>query len=112
MKKLAVALLIVLLMVALFGLMILPDTLSVTLNGEQLTGAFKGVIATEGFVVAIVAFFCMAILLVFLLSGFWLIVLGLLFVIGFILTVMTIPFLFPLLIPLAIVWGFVVVTKK
>jgi hypothetical protein len=112
MKKLAIALLMVLVTIAILGLAVLPDTVSVTINGEQLTGVFKGVVATEGFIVAIVALFCIAILLIFLLSGFWLVVLGFLLVIGFILAIVTIPFLFPLLIPLAIVWGFMVVSRR
>lgn len=107
----AIALSVLLLAIVAWGLLVGADV-SVTLNGEQLTGSFKGVVATGGFIVAAVAFFCVAILLVFVFSGVGLIVLGCLLLTGLIIATIAVPVLFPLLAPLVIVWVFIAATKR
>ena len=58
-----------------------------------------------GLVVALIALFCAATLLVFVFAGIGIIVLGCFVIVGVIMAALSFPFLLPLLIPLAILWG-------
>jgi hypothetical protein len=76
------------------------------------TGPLEGAIGAAGLVVAVIALFCAAILLVFVFAGMGIIVLGGVVFVGMILAWLAFPFLLPLLIPLAILWGFVAMAPK
>ena len=75
-------------------------------------GLLKGVIGAGGLVVALIALFCAAILLVFVFAGIGVIVLGFFVFVAMNLAGLAFPFLLPLLIPFAILWGFVAMTRR
>lgn len=106
MKKTALLLIVILVGLLGWGLIQSGD-ISVTVNGQELSGPMKVALGGWGFVVSTVVFFCVAILLVFVLAGIGLVVLGSLLLFGLILAALLSPILLPLLIPLFIVWAFV-----
>lgn len=103
MKSIALTL-VILLLALLAWVMFQSSDISIVVNGQKLVGPAK--LATEGWtlLVGIVAVFCAAILLAFVLAGVGLIVLGVLVLAGLVATWLTFPFLLPLLVPLVIVW--------
>jgi len=111
-KKLAIALAVLMLAIAAWGLLLESSTVTIVINGQQVTGPLKGTIGARGLVVALIALFCAATFLVFVFAGIWLIVLACGVFVGMILTALAFPFLLPLLIPLAILWGFVALTRR
>jgi len=110
MKSIAIALVIVLLGLLAWVVLQASDV-SITVNGQKLGGL--GALAAEGWglLVAVVALFCVAILLVFVFAGIGLIVLGALVLAGLVWAWLAFPFLLPLLIPLLIVWLFVAAVR-
>ena len=111
-KKLAIALAVLMLAIVAWGLFLESNAVTIVINGQQVTGPLKGVIGTGGLVVALIALFCAAILLVFVFAGIGVIVLGCFVFVGMILAGLAFPFLLPLLIPLVILWGFVAITRR
>jgi len=111
-KKLAIALAVLMLAIVAWGLFLESNAVTIVINGQQVTGPLKGVIGVGGLVVALIALFCAAILLVFVFAGICVIVLGCFVFVGMILAVLAFPFLLPLLIPMAILWGFVAITRR
>jgi len=111
-KKLAIALAVLMLAIVAWGLFLESNAVTIVINGQQVTGPLKGVIGAGGLVVALIALFCAAILLVFVFAGIGVIVLGFFLLVGMILAVLAFPFLLPLLIPLVILWGFVAITRR
>ena len=111
-KKLAIALAVLMLAIVAWGLFLESNAVTIVINGQQVTGPLKGVIGAGGLVVALIALFCAAILLVFVFAGIGVIVLGCFVFVGMILAVLAFPFLLPLLIPLVILWGFVAITRR
>ena len=111
-KKLAIALAVLMLAIVAWGLFLESNAVTIVINGQQVTGPLKGVIGAGGLVVALIALFCAAILLVFVFAGIGVIVLGCFVLVGMILAVLAFPFLLPLLIPLVILWGFVAITRR
>ena len=105
MKKVALAMVLILMLICAWGVMSSSDV-SVTLNGQALDGPVAVLVGGWGLVVSTVVLFCVAILLAFILAGVGLVVLGVLALVGLILVGVAFPFLLPLLIPLAIVWAF------
>jgi hypothetical protein len=77
----------------------------IVINGAEVAGA-------GGVVVALISFFCAAILLLFVLAGLGVIVLGFFVFIGMFVVVLAFPFLLPLLIPLAILWLFIAIARR
>ena len=110
-KKLAIALAVLMLAIVAWGLFLESNAVTIVINGQQVTGP-KGVIGAGGLVVALIALFCAAILLVFVFAGIGVIVLGCFVFVGMILAGLAFPFLLPLLIPLVILWGFVAITRR
>lgn len=108
MKNVAIVLVIVLLGLLAWVLFQSSDN-TVIVNGHKLAGPAKVAAEGWGVLVAIVSFFCTAILLVFVVSGMGLMVLGGFVVAGLVAVWVTFPFLLPLLIPLFLVWLFVAV---
>jgi predicted exporter len=111
-KKLAITLAVLMLAIVAWGLFLESNAVTIIINGQQVTGPLKGAIGAAGLVVALIALFCAAILLVFVFAGIGIIVLGCFIFVGIILAWLTFPFLLPLLIPLAILWGFVAITRR
>lgn len=109
-KTLAIVLAAAMLAVVAWGLFFLESSpVTIVVNGQQLSGPLTG---AAGAIVAAVALFCAAILLAFVLAGVGLFVLGCAVLAGLVLAGLAFPLLLPLLIPLAIVWGFVAVARR
>jgi len=111
-KKLAIALAVLMLAIVAWGLFLESSGVTIVINGQQVTGPIKGTVGAAGLVVAVIALFCGAILLVFVFAGIGVIVLGGVVFVGMIVAWLAFPFLLPLLIPLAILWGFVAMTRR
>ena len=105
MKKIA-WLLIILLVGSLVWGIFQSGNVVLTINGENLEGPMKVVAGGWGFLVAAVTFFCVAILLAFVLAGVGLVVFGSLLLVGLGVVAALFPFLLPILFPLFIVWAF------
>jgi hypothetical protein len=111
MKNLAIVLAI--LVLALLAVVLLQSTdIAIIVNGQKLVGPAKLAAEGWGVLVAMVALFCVAILLVFVFAGVGLILLGLLVLAGLLAAWLVFPFLMPLLIPLFLVWIFVAVVRR
>jgi len=110
-RKLAIVLAISMLALVVWGLFFENNAATIVINGQQVTGPLKGAIGAGGMVVALIGLFCVAILSVFVFAGLGIIILGGLILFGVILAGFAFPFLLPLLIPLAVVWGFVALAR-
>jgi len=111
MKSIAIALVIVVL--AMLAVVLLQSSdIAIIVNGQKLVGPAKLAAEGWGVLVAIVAFFCVAILLAFVFAGVGLMVLGALVLAGLLVAWLTFPFLLPLLIPLFVVWIFVAAVRR
>ena len=110
-RKLAIVLAITMLALVVWGLFFENNATTIVINGQQVTGPLKGAIGAGGMVVSLIGLFCVAILSVFVFAGLGIIILGGLILFGVILAGFAFPFLLPLLIPLAVVWGFVALAR-
>jgi hypothetical protein len=110
-KKIAIALAVLMFAMAVWGLFFESNSVNIVINGQPVTGPLKGMIGAGGMVIALIALFCAATLLVFAFAGIGIIVLGCLILGAVILAAFAFPFLLPLLIPLAIVWGFIALAR-
>jgi hypothetical protein len=110
-RKLAIVLAILMLAVVAWGLFFENHAITIVINGQQVTGPLKGAIGAGGLVVALIALFCAATLLVFVFAGVGIIVLAGFILGGVILAGFAFPFLLPLLLPLAVVWGFIALAR-
>jgi hypothetical protein len=110
-KKWAVALAI-LMLVILVGALFFSSNTVIVINGQEVGGPLKGILAAGGLVVGLIAFLCGAILLLFVFAGLGVIVLGLFVIAALVLAGVSSPFLLIVLIPLALVWLFVAVARK
>ena len=111
-KKLAIALAVLMLAIVAWGLFLQSNAVTIIINGQPVTEPLKGAIGAAGMLVALVALFCAAILLVFVFAGIGVIVLGGFVFVGLILVALIFPFLLPLLIPLAILWVFFAIMRR
>jgi hypothetical protein len=111
-KKLAIMLVVVMLAIVAWSLLFDSNVVTIVVNGQQVSGPMKDAVGIGGLVVAVVAFFCAAILLLFVFAWIGIVVLGLLIGAATIAATLAFPFLLPLLIPLAILWLFVAVTRR
>ena len=111
MKKIALILVILLIGLLAWGL-IQSGNVSLSVNGQEITGPMKAIASGWGILVAAVVLFCVAILLAFVLAGVALAVLGVFVLAGVILAAIAFPFLLPLLIPLFIVWVFIAIIRR
>ena len=110
-KKMAIALAVVMLAIVAWGVFVEGGATRIIINGQELTGPFKGAISAAGMIVASVALFCAAIFLVFVVAGVGLFVLGCVIAVGLILSGLAFPYLLILLLPLAIVWLFIAIAR-
>jgi hypothetical protein len=111
-KKLATALAVLMLAIVVWGLFLERNAVTIVINGQQVTGPLKDAIGAGGLVVALIALLCAATLLVFVFAGIGVLVLGCLVLLCMILAGFAFPFLLPVLLPLAILWGFVALTRR
>lgn len=111
-KHLAIALAVLMLAIVAWGLFLERNAVTIVINGQQVTGPLQDAIGAGGLLVALIALLCAATLLVFVFAGIGVLVLGCLVLLGMILTGLSFPFLLPALIPLAILWGFVALTRR
>lgn len=111
-RKLAIALTAFMLALVAWGLFLERNALTITINGQEVTGPFAYPIGAGGLIVALLALFCAAILLLFVFAGIGILALGGIVLVGLLLVAFYFPFLLPLLIPLAIMWGFVAFTRN
>ena len=111
-KKTALILALMMFAIVIWGIFFEGGTTTIIINGQTLTGPFKGAIGLAGLVVAWVAFICAAILLLFVFAGVGLFILGGLITVGLILTWFMFPSLLIILIPLFVIWGFIALTRR
>lgn len=110
-RKTAIILAVLMLAIVVWGLFLEGGSTTIIINGQTLTGPFKGAIGMAGVIVAMVAFFCAAILLLFVFAGIGIVILGAVVVVGLMLAWLMFPQLLMMLIPLAIIWGFIALTR-
>ena len=111
-KKLGVTLTIALLALIAWGLLVESNSFSFVVDGQPVTGPLKGVVGAAGLVAALIAGLCAAIILLFAFAGTAMIVLGGVVLAGMIVALIVFPFMWPLLIPLALLWLFVAIAQK
>jgi hypothetical protein len=111
-KKTAIFLALVMLAIVIWGLFFEGGATRIIINGQELTGPFNGAIGLAGLIIAGVAFFCAAILLLFVFAGVGIIVLGSIVAVGLVLAGLMFPPFLVLLLPLAIIWGFIALTRR
>jgi hypothetical protein len=111
-KKTAIALALIMLIIVAWGLFVEGGATKIIINGEELTGPLKGAVGAAGLIIASIALFCAAILLVFVFAGIGIFMLGGVVVVGLVVAGLTFPILLFILIPLAIVWAFVAIAGR
>ncbi len=110
-KWIALALAVILIGLAAWGIFAETPALTIVVDGQEMSGSWKGAIGIGGMMLAFVASLCAATLLLFVFAGVWIIVLGLIIVGAMIFAAGISPLLLSLLVPLAIVWAFVALVK-
>lgn len=111
-RKAAIILAIVMLAIVAWGLFFEAGSTRIIINGQELIGPLKGAVGAAGLVVGLIALFCAAIFLLFVFAGIGIFILGGVIVAGLIMAGFTFPLLLVLLLPLAIVWLFIAITRK
>ena len=111
-RKAAIALAIIMLFIVAWGLIYGPESAKIIINGQEITGPLKGSIEASGLIVGMIALFCAAIFLLFVFAGIGIFILGCIIFAALILSGLVFPFLLVLLLPLAIVWIFIAITRK
>jgi hypothetical protein len=107
-RKTAVLLAILMLSIVAWGLFIDESSTRIIINGHELTGPFQG----AGAIIGLTALFCASILLLFVFAGIGIFLLGILLFASLIVAWLAFPLLLFLLLPLAIVWLFIALTRK
>lgn len=111
-KKAAIALAFVMLVIVVWGLFVDAGSTRIIIDGQEFTGPLKGTIGVAGLIIGLIALFCAAIFLLFVFAGIGIFVLGGVIVAGLILAGFAFPFLLVLLLPLAVVWVFIAITRN
>ena len=112
MKKLAIVLAMLMLVMLGWVLFLQHDVVTVTINGNPVTTSVAGVGGAWGMLVAFIVTFCVAILLTFVFVGVGLVILGCFLLVGLIAAWLVFPLLLPILIPLFILWIVVAISRK
>ncbi len=110
-RKTAVVLALVMLAVVAWGVFVEGGATHIVINGHELTGPFKGAVGAAGLIVAVVALFCAAIFLLFVVAGIGIFALGCVIAFGLVLAGLMFPHLLLVLVPLAIVWLFIAIAR-
>lgn len=111
-RKAAIVLALIMLAIFAWGLFFEAGATRIIINGRELTGPLGGAIGAAGLIIGLIALFCAAIYLLFVFAGIGIMILGGVIVAGLILGGLAFPFLLLLLLPLAIVWVFIAITRK
>ena len=111
-KKVAIVLAFVMLAIVAWGLFFEAGSTRIIINGQELIGPLKGAIGAAGLIIGLIALFCAAIFLLFVFAGIGIFVLGGVILAGLIMAGFSFPFLLVVLLPLAIVWLFIALTRK
>jgi hypothetical protein len=111
-KKAAIALAFVMLVIVAWALFFEAGSTTIIINGQELTGPLKGTIGATGLIIGLIALFCAGIFLLFVFAGIGVFILGGAIFAGLALAGFAFPFLLVLLVPLAIVWVFIAITRK
>ncbi|MGC2049159.1 MAG: hypothetical protein WA635_11185 [Gallionella sp.] len=111
-KKAAIALALAMLVIVAWALFFEAGSTRIIINGQEIIGPLKGTIGAAGLIIGLIAMFCAAIFLVFVFAGIGILILGGVIFAGLILAGFAFPFLLVLLLPLAIVWVFIAITRK
>ena len=111
-RKTAITLALIMLAIVVWGLFFEAGSTRIVINGWDLTGPLWGTIGAAGLVVGLIALFCAAIFMLFVLAGVGIFILGGVVVAGLIVAGFAFPFLLVLLLPLAIVWAFIAFTRN
>jgi hypothetical protein len=111
-KKAAIAFAFVMLVIVAWGFLFEAGSTRIIIDGHELTGPLKGTIGAAGLIVGLIALFCAAIFLLFVFAGIGIFILGGVIVAGLTLAGFAFPFLLVLLLPLAVVWVFIAITRK
>jgi hypothetical protein len=111
-RKAAIVLAIAMLVIVAWGLIFEAGSTRIIVNGQELIGPLKGTIGAAGLIVGMIALFCAAIFLLFVFAGIGIFILGAAIFAGLLFAGLAFPFLLVLLLPLAIVWLFIAITRK
>ena len=111
-RKVAIALTLIMLLVVAWGIFFEAGSTKIIVNSQELSGPLGGTIGVAGLIVGLTALFCAAIFLLFVFAGIGVVILGGVIVAGLIVAGAAFPFLLILLLPLAIVWAFIAITRK
>jgi hypothetical protein len=111
-RKAAIILALAMLAIVAWGLFFEAGSTRIIINGQEIVGPLKGTIGAAGFIIGLIALFCAAIFLLFVFAGIGIFILGGAIAAGLVLAAFTFPFLLVPLLPLAIVWVFIAVTRK
>jgi hypothetical protein len=110
-RKAAIALALIMLVLVAWGIFFEAGSTKIIIDGQELTGPLKGTIGAAGLIVGLTALFCASIFLLFVFAGIWIFILGGVIVAGLVVAGFAFPFLLVLLLPLAIVWGFIALIR-
>ncbi len=111
-RKAAIALALIMLGIVAWGFFLEAGSTRIIVNGHEITGPLKGAVGVAGLIVGLIALFCGAIFLLFVFAGVGVFVLGGLMLVGLIWTAWSMPFVLVVLLPLAIVWLFIAITRQ
>ena len=111
-KNFAIMIATLMVALALWGLFFENSTTMIVINGQQIEGPLKGMLGAGGLVVVSIALISLAILMALAFAGTGIIIAGCIIVSAGIFTAFAFPFLFPILIPLALVWAFIAFMRK
>jgi hypothetical protein len=111
-KKMALVLAVLMLAIFAWGLFFEAGSTRIIIDGHELIGPLKGAVGAAGLIVGAIAFFCAAIFLLFVFAGIGIFILGGIIFIGLVMAGFAFPALLVLLLPLAIVWLFIAITRK
>jgi hypothetical protein len=107
----AIVLALIMLALVAWGLFFEAGSIKIIIDGQELTGPLKGTIGAAGLIVGLTALFCASIFLLFVFAGIGIYILGCVIVGGLIVAGFAFPFLLVLLLPLAVVWGFIALIR-
>jgi len=111
-RKAGIALALIMLAIVAWALMLEAGSTRIVINGQELTGPLGGTIGAAGLITGLIALFCAAIFLLFAIAGVGVLILGGVIVVGLVVAGATFPFLLILLLPMAIVWAYVTITRR
>ncbi len=111
-RNFAIIFAVLLVSLVMWGLFFENSSTTILVNGQEIVGPFKGVLGVGGLAVALIALICLAILLALAFAGTGIIILGCMIIGIGIFSAFMLPFLFPIFIPLALVWFFITLMRN